>query len=346
MKNEKHLLPGACTCMTLTSNTGKHYWFRTCDIETNLWKEGAHVVQYPTQTNIKYQNGVEETTKYAILGVTYNKQKTWLLDGVNECGLVGGLLMLYEGIGVDKPDQGKVGCVGMEFITKILATCKDVKAVIEMAKKVQILNIPYQSMLIPATMHYFFVDSSGEEVILEATDRETPGILKIYSHKEILGVMTNSPTYDKQLDNLAWFLSQSPEMKQGIQGQAILELQLDKRIIKADDEAEHCSFNGTFPASYSSYDRFIRIAVMKALNQSGNKFEDDKMLALGSNLMNVVWEPGNQGLFHYTKIEEDGTILGQKNSSSQYMVMYNCEQKNFYIRPFDAVSWIKYEIIR
>ena len=43
MKKEnksKDTIPGACSCMTLTSKTGKHYWFRTCDIETDISEEG------------------------------------------------------------------------------------------------------------------------------------------------------------------------------------------------------------------------------------------------------------------------------------------------------------------
>ena len=45
-KEEKTvILPGACSCMTLTSKSGNHYWFRTCDIENDIWEEGAHVVR-------------------------------------------------------------------------------------------------------------------------------------------------------------------------------------------------------------------------------------------------------------------------------------------------------------
>ena len=53
----KNVLPGACSCMTLTSKTGKHYWFRTCDIDTDIWKDGAHVVQQAAGETIIYGNG-------------------------------------------------------------------------------------------------------------------------------------------------------------------------------------------------------------------------------------------------------------------------------------------------
>lgn len=338
----QEFIPASCTCMTLTSKSGKHYWFRTCDIETDIWKDGAHVVQQAAGGIIEYCNGKKEISQYSYIGMTYNVLNTWLLDGVNDCGLTGGLLMLYEGTSVDKPEDGRTGYVGMELVTKILSSCRNVNEVMALAKQVQILNIPYGEQSVAATMHYFFTDSSGNEVILEAADQAGPGILRIYCKDEILGVMTNSPPYDKQLKNLAWFLSQSPEMKQGLHGQAITELCLDGRVMKADETVEHLSRTGTFPASYSSYDRFIRTTVLKAMNDSGNGFDDEKMLALGSNLMNAVNEPRNKGLYHYTRVEQDGTVVGQKDSFTQYLIMYDMEEKCFYIKVFDMVSWIRY----
>ena len=154
--------------------------------------------------------------------------------------------------------------------------------------------------------------------------------------------MTNSPPYEEQLQNLSWFLSQSPELKQGLNGQAITKLDLDGREVQADVNAKHLSLNGTFPASYCSYDRFIRLTILKALNDCGNYFEDEKMLALGSGIMNAVCEPHNKGVFHYTRMEADGNVIGQKDSISQYVVMYNIEETSIYLKKFDEVFWNKY----
>lgn len=344
LKEKKEILPGACSCMTLTSKSGRHYWFRTCDIDTDIWKAGAHVVHQRAGENIEYGNGKKETTLYSFVGMTYNSLDTWLLDGVNQRGLTGGLLMLYEGTSVDRSREDKEGYVGMELVTKILSCCKNVEEVISLARQVQVLDIPFKNKSLPATMHYFFTDDSGNEVILEATDKERPGIFRIFQKEEILGVMTNSPAYEEQLQNLAWFLSKSPEMRYGINGQAVTELELDGRKIKADEKADHLSLNGTFPASYSSYDRFIRLTVLKALNNSGKEFEDEKMLALGSGVMNTVCEPHTKGMFHYTRIEEDGEIVGQKDSFTQYLVMYDVEERCLYRKVFDEVVWNKYII--
>lgn len=328
--------------MTLTSQSGKHYWFRTCDIETQLWKEGAHIVDRAAGEEIIYSDGKNEKNQYAYIGITYNAYDTWLLDGVNERGLAGGLLMLYEGTSVEKAAKGKMGYVGMELVTKILSTCKEVEEVEKLAEQIQILDIPYENRSLPASMHYFFTDSSGNEIILEAARKEQPGRIRSFRKNEILGVMTNSPPYEEQLQNLAWFLSQSPELKQGIRGQAVTELVLDGRVIKADAKADHLSLTGVFPASYSSYDRFIRLAVLKFLNNCGNEFEDEKMLAMGSGIMNAVCEPDTKGIFHYTRMESDGNIIGQKDSFTQYVIMYDIEETCFYIRKYDETEWKKH----
>lgn len=343
-KKKVTFVPASCSCMTLTSKEGRHYWFRTCDIEKDLWKEGAHGVQYAAGSRIEYDGEKTETCLYSFMGMTYNVLDTWLLDGVNEFGLTGGLLMLYEGTSVEKAEEGKMGYVGMELVTKFLSSCKDVKEVKSLAGQIQVLNIPVKEGSIPATMHYFFTDLTGDEVILEASDQEKPGIFKVYKKEEILGVMTNSPTYPKQLENLSWFLSQSLEIKHSFGNLDEIQLELDTRSIRASQEAEHLSLNGTFPASYASYDRFIRLAVFKALNHSGNDFASEQMLALGSNLMNVVAEPRSQGVFHYNRIDREGVPQGQKDSYTQYLIMYDMEQKSFYIKPYDKVTWKKCEI--
>ena len=391
-RNSKEYIPGACSCMTLTSQSGKHYWFRTCDIDTDLWKAGAHVRKQAAGEIIEYCDGSKEISQYSFVGMTYNTLDTWLLDGVNEYGLTGGLLMLYEGTSVEKTEKNRIGYAGMELVTKILSSCKNVEGIIALVKCIQILDVFWEEKRLPATMHYFFTDISGNEVILEATDQEHPGILKIFPRENILGVLTNSPSYEDQLQNLVWFLSQSPELKQGLLGQAVtkvrqettgqaiaevnqettgqditevkqevngqapvgekhpmtrhepVELVLDKRSIKADENAKHLSLTGTFPASYSSYDRFIRLAVLKALNDSGNGFEDEKMLALGSGIMNAVCEPHTKGIFHYTRMDSRGKMIGQKDSFTQYMVMYDVEEKCFYIKKYDEVTWERYKV--
>lgn len=344
LTKKKPFLPVACSCMTLTSKTGKHYWYRTCDIETRIWEDGAHVVCLAKGGTILYGDGKTEISRYSFLGITYNSNDTWLLDGVNEEGLAGGLLMLYEGTSVEKAEAKKEGYIGMELVTKLLSSCKDVDEVKKKAMQIQILDVPAGKDTFSASMHYFFTDKRGDEVVLEAVDKENSGMLQIYDRKDIIGVMTNSPPYKEQIQNLEWFMANSPELRYGTKGQSLSHLEFDGRVLKPNKKARHISLTATFPGSYCSYDRFLRLAVMKALSDCGNHWADEEMLAKGSQVMNVVAEPDSKGVFHYTRVEADGTVVGQKRSYTQYLVMYDIEEKCFYIKVVDEVSWIKFSL--
>lgn len=338
-----YFLP-ACSSMTLTSVTGRPYWFRTCDIETDLRKEGAHIVSRKKGETLLLSGKETGKIKFSLLGITYNREDSWLLDGINEAGLAGGLLMLPEGTSAASPREGYEGCMGMELVTRLLALCKDVEEVKKAAAKIQLLNIPYGRDSVSASMHYFFVDVEGNEVVLEAAEAKQPGCIRAYGKEEIIGVMTNAPVYPKQLENLSWFISRSPELRQGLNGAPIEHLCLDGREVRANGGVDHLSLSGTFPGSYSSHDRFIRLAIFKALNQSGNHFSDGQMLALGSNIMNTVWEPSSHGLFHYSHIETDGTIMGQKESFTQYLVMYDLHRRELWVRAMDRIDWSSYQL--
>lgn len=335
-------VPG-CSALTLQSLSGKNYWFRTCDIDTDIWKDGAHIVSFPAGSLLSFEGRERECATYGFMGITSNEKDTWLLDGVNEKGLVGGLLFLYEGTGVDKVNAEYEGYMGMELVTKFLSACTCVEEVKCLAEKIQVINIPYEGKRVCATMHYFFTDITGNEVILEATDEENPGCFSVYDKKIGIGVMTNSPPFPKQLQNLSWYIEASPELQADWTIKEHKGLAVGGRIIEGDKNAVHLLRGETFPGTYCSYDRFVRLAVIKALNEDGRYFEDEKMLALGSGIMSCVYEPRSKGLYHYRTCDDRGPV-GQKDSYTQYLVMYDVSEKRLYLKVFDMVTFVEYKL--
>ncbi len=328
-----------CTAVKLLSKTGRPYWFRTCDIGGDIWADGAHMVSFPLGEKLSL-TGREEPLelRHAILGVTHNTLDTWLLDGVNDAGLAGGRLALYESTSVPKADEGKEGIMGMEIVTYLLATCGSVAEVIEAVKGKQLLDVPVgEGKLVASTMHCMFVEPSGQCVVLEAADSGNPGALTVYT--ETLGMMTNSPPYPQQLENLSWYLSQSPEWCWG--KDAPPELCMNGMTLRANADAPHFSMSGTFPASYASCDRFVRMAMLKHLNRNGMDFSDEEMLPLGGQLMCSVVEPHNGGLFHYTRFDEKEGPIGGHESYTQYLVMYDITEKVMYLQPYGTTGWTK-----
>lgn len=332
----------ACSCVKLTSKQGLPYWFRTCDLHTSVWDAGAHVVSFPAGTNI-HISGSLMRAQYPILGITYNMYDSWLLDGINGEGLAGGLLLLEEGTSVNAPADGYTGVMGMELVTMLLAVCRDITEVCKAAKAIQVTDIPIEGGSVSATMHYFFADAAGQTVVLEAADPAHPGQLQAY-HADSIGVLTNSPPYSRQLDNLRWFLSQSAELHRGGDDCPITQPAWEGVRLSADPEAPHLTQSGVLPASYAPYDRFVRLAVWKALNHDGQWMDDGQMLPLGGGLIRTVFEPRSRGVYHYRRLNAAGMPTGGRDGYTQYTVMYDLHRRELYLQPYDATAWTRVDL--
>ncbi|MBR4079765.1 MAG: linear amide C-N hydrolase [Christensenellaceae bacterium] len=318
-----HFPLSACTAVQLTSADGSPYLFRTCDLDSDVFQSGAHPVSFPAGDPLTLSCG-DISAKHSFFGITFNENPYWLLDGINDAGLCGGLLMLYEGTSLPSHPQG---IIGMEFVTAMLAECADTEEVINYSENIRILDIPHEGGTTPAMMHFFFTDIHGKSLILEAADPQNHG--KLTAYFPAAGILTNSPPYPAQLDNLRWFLAHSPELR----GK---ELNLDGQSISPEADAPHLCSDGTFPASYAAYDRFIRAAVLKSIND--RQFTDMQMLPFGYNIMHALFEPNTDGLFHYTRLN-NGVPQNPKNSRTLYIIIYDIRRRSLCIRPHDSLAW-------
>ena len=339
MEHFPSMIP-ACSCVKLTSKQGLPYWFRTCDLHTSVWDAGAHVVSFPAGTDIPECGEASLRPQYPLLGITYNRRDSWLLDGINSEGLTGGLLLLEEGTSVSKPAEGYTGVMGMELVTVLLAACRDISEVCKAVKTIQVTDVPIEGGSVPATMHYFFVDAAGRTVVLEAADPAHPGQLQAY-HADSIGVMTNSPPYPRQLDNLRWFLSQSPELHRSGDDCPITQPAWEGVRLSGDPGVPHLTQSGVLPASYAPYDRFVRLAVLKALNHDGQWMDDRQMLPLGSGLIRTVFESRSRGVYHYRALDAAGMPTGSSDGYTQYTVMYDLHRRELYLQPYDATAWTR-----
>jgi penicillin V acylase-like amidase (Ntn superfamily) len=120
-------------------------------------------------------------------------------DGLNEKGLSAHLLWL------DESDYGRrdplrpglnVGMWAQYFLDNFATVADAVKAA--QAPGFQVVGMSYQGH--DATLHLALHDRSGDTAVIEYVG----GQPKVYHGRE-LRVMTNSPTFDKQLDQLSQF---------------------------------------------------------------------------------------------------------------------------------------------
>jgi len=182
----------ACTRALYVAMDGTVLTGRSMD-----WGEDMHSNMWVLPRGMKRDgmggaNSIQWESKYGSLIVSGYDIGT--CDGMNEKGLVVNMLALVESDYGQPVESGKVICMSTwaQYILDNHATVAE--AVTDLRKeafRVQTIVLPTGR---PANMHLAISDSSGDSAVFEYVN----GKLIIHHGKEFK-VMTNSPTYDRQL---------------------------------------------------------------------------------------------------------------------------------------------------
>lgn len=118
------------------------------------------------------------------------------IDGINEKGLTAHVLWLGES-DFGKRDEKKPGMALGFWLQYYLDNFATVKEAVEFTKKnnFQLVNTEFEGRKVG--VHMYLADKSGDIAIIEYIDGKP-----IIHHGKEYVVMTNSPTYDKQIANL------------------------------------------------------------------------------------------------------------------------------------------------
>lgn len=166
-------------------------WFEDC--RSNMWMLPSGMAR----TGVTPENPLTWTSRYGSFVIT--GYDSVVVDGVNEAGLAGHLLFLPEASTAPR-EPGRKGLslsAWLVYYLDMFATVAE--AVADTEKN------PYQLRMAvepgsgkAATIHLALNDKGGDSAIVEVVD----GRIRIYHDRRYV-VMTNQPTYDKQLLNLA-----------------------------------------------------------------------------------------------------------------------------------------------
>lgn len=183
----------ACTRVVYLGSDGRILTARSMDwksdIETNLWIFPRGM----KRTGEVGPNSATWTSKYgSVIASGYDISTT---DGLNEAGLSANLLWLVESEYPrwDGKKPGLTIAAWAQYVLDNFATVQE--AVRELGEERFVIvtsNLPDEARL--ATLHLSLSDSSGDSAILEYIE----GRLVIH-HGRDYQVMTNSPTFDRQL---------------------------------------------------------------------------------------------------------------------------------------------------
>ncbi|KRE16807.1 choloylglycine hydrolase [Bosea sp. Root381] len=197
----------ACTSFLIRTTDNSAVYARTMEFGFDM-ESSALVIprNYKlTATGTGGKPGMSWTGQYAAVGMNAMGAAA-LVDGMNEKGLVGGILYFPGFAGYADPaksDPAK-SLAPWEVLTWALtsfATVAEVKAALT---DISVVNVVEEKMGIVPPVHYTLHDATGDSLVIEPVD----GKLKVYDNP--LGVMTNSPSFDWHMTNLRNYLKLSP----------------------------------------------------------------------------------------------------------------------------------------
>ena len=230
-------------CTAVTYKTNDFYFGRTLDYEYSYMEE---VTITPRNYQFKFNEKEAINTHYAIIGMAYVAEDYPLYyDAINEKGLGIAGLNFVGNANYNDPIEGKDNIAQFEFIPWILSQCETVKEAKKLIEKINITNTPFNKQLPLAQLHWIIADQN-ESITVESVQEG----IKIY--KNPVGVLTNNPTFDKQLfalNNYINLSTKTPENKFATD----LELNKYSRGMGAIG----------LPGDLSSQSRFVRASFVK-----------------------------------------------------------------------------------
>jgi choloylglycine hydrolase len=186
-------------------------------------------------------------------------------DAINEKGLgIAGLNFVGNASYKDKI-EGKDNIAQFELIPWILGKCASVKEARILIEKMNILNTPYSNKLPLSSLHWIIADSN-EAITIESVKEG----IKVYDNP--VGVLTNNPTFDKQMFALNNYMNLSPKSPEN-KFSKDLNLDLYSRGMGAIG----------LPGDLSSQSRFVRVAYTKM-----NSFSKDDEKSSVSQFFHIL----------------------------------------------------------
>jgi len=166
---------------------GRNMDFRH-DLMTNLWA-------LPRGLERGYGDLVWSTKHGSVVAACFDMVST---DGLNDAGLGAHLLWLAEADygPIDESRPALPLTLWLQYFLDNFATVADAVAWVQ-ETKVGVIPVPDPMTGEPPTLHLALDDATGDSAVIEYIDGE-PQVW----HSRDYRVMTNSPTYDKQLEML------------------------------------------------------------------------------------------------------------------------------------------------
>lgn len=266
--------------------------------------------------NDKGVKGVSWVNKYGFLGINGFNIKGGYVDGFNEKGLSFEAL-LFTSAKYQQAVPGKfVSIVDLgAWIMGNFATVEEVK------KALPTINVTTASLTKPhgeLGLHVALHDATGKNLVIEFID----GKVKVYDNP--LGVMTNRPDFDWQMNNLRNYINLDSHDKHGrmLNG------------IKIEPTGVGSGMLG-FPGDWTPPSRFVRLAY--SVDAALPAKDAAEAVNLAEHLLNIVDIP--KGM-----IKEKSTPLVMVEGYAQWVVIKDLTNRVLYYKTYDNTAWKKIDL--
>jgi choloylglycine hydrolase len=190
----------ACTGIMLKASDGTIVRARTMEFGSTLESD---IIIAPRGYHFAAAEGASEglqwTSKYAFVA-TNPLGMPAAVDGVNEKGLSGGIFYFPGYASFSPPSAEKKTLGSWDVVTYALSLAATAEEAADIVIKAGVSSFKVPQWGIVPPTHYFFADASGKAVVLEITANGP----KVFPSP--LGVITNAPTYDWHMTNLATYV--------------------------------------------------------------------------------------------------------------------------------------------
>ncbi len=236
-------------CTAVTYKTKDFYFGRTLD---NGFSYGEEIVITPRNYKLNFRQEGEISNHYAIIGMAHVIENYPLYyDAINEKGLGMAGLNFVKNAYYHEKVENKDNITPFEFIPWVLSKCATVKEARKLVERINFLNKPFNNNLPLAELHWIISDQNEAITVESVKDG-----LKIYDNP--VGVLTNNPTFDKQMFNLNNYMLLTPKTPQNTFAK---ELNLEYYSLGLGAIG--------LPGDLSSQSRFVRGAFVKMNSVSG-----------------------------------------------------------------------------
>ncbi|MFA5004907.1 MAG: choloylglycine hydrolase family protein [Candidatus Omnitrophota bacterium] len=255
--------------------------------------------------------GIIWTNKYGFLGINAYNLKNCYVEGFNEKGLAFGALM-FTGAKYQPAEPGKFVTIS-DFGSWMMGNFATVEEVKEALAKINVAGNSLKEAGGELYMHIALHDAFGKNLVVEFID----GKIKVYDNP--LGVMTNRPDFQWQINNLRNYINLDAHDRK------------DRMLngLKLEPTGVGSGLLG-LPGDWTPPSRFVRVAY--SLDAALPAKNAPEAVNLAEHLLNIVDIP--KGV-----IEENPVPFVHMQGYAQWVVIKDLTNRILYYKTYENTAW-------